>query len=187
MWTHSQVPGWFPRPESFRWHLIHPSLESAHGFAPPRAHLRSRVCAEEERGNLEWGDHPGTWRTEMRYFGPIYQLYSGVLSWQRNLKYQLITPRVLVASLHCGRGGRHFEWVMWCVGSRDYWGEVLRLFPCLYAPFVWISQIRQGSSARSPWPHCNTVYCRWGRYDTTDITNINTIAAPRVCRGSHTF
>ena len=21
-------------------------------------------------------------------------------------------------------GGRHFEWVMSCVGSRDYWGEV---------------------------------------------------------------
>ena len=48
MWTHNQVPGWFLRAESFRWHLIHPSHESAHGFAPPWVHLRSRVCAEEK-------------------------------------------------------------------------------------------------------------------------------------------
>ena len=43
------------------------------------------------------------------------------------------------------------------------------------------------SSCRSTWPHCNTVYCRWGRHDTTDITNINAIAAPRVSQGSHTL
>ena len=65
MWTHNQVPGWFPRADSFRWHLIHPSHESAHGFAPPWVHLRGRVCAEEQ-GNLEWGDHPGTWNTRFR-------------------------------------------------------------------------------------------------------------------------
>ena len=35
-------------------------------------------------------------------------------------------------------------------------------------------------SCRSRWPHCNTVYSQWGRYDTTDITNINAIAAARV-------
>ena len=39
------------------------------------------------------------------------------------------------------------------------------------------------SYCRSTWPHCNTVYCQWGRYDTTDITNINAIAAARVSPG----
>ena len=43
------------------------------------------------------------------------------------------------------------------------------------------------SSWRSTWPRCNTVYCRWGRYDTTDITNINAITAARVSQGSHTL
>ena len=43
------------------------------------------------------------------------------------------------------------------------------------------------SSCRSTWPHCNTVYCRWGRHDTTDITNINAIAASKVSQGSHTL
>ena len=43
------------------------------------------------------------------------------------------------------------------------------------------------SSCRSTWPRCNTVYCRWGRYDTTDITNLNAIAAARVNQGSHTL
>ena len=40
---------------------------------------------------------------------------------------------------------------------------------------------------RSTWPHCNTVYCRWGRYGTTEITNTNSIAATRVSQGSHTL
>ena len=39
-------------------------------------------------------------------------------------------------------------------------------------------------SCRWTWPHCNTIYCRWGRCDTTDITNINAIAATRVSQGS---
>ena len=43
------------------------------------------------------------------------------------------------------------------------------------------------SSCRSTWPHCNTVYCRWGRHNTTDTTNINAIAAARVSQGSHTL
>ena len=43
------------------------------------------------------------------------------------------------------------------------------------------------SSCRSTWPRCNTVYCRWGRYDTTDITNLNEIAAARVSQESHTL
>ena len=42
-------------------------------------------------------------------------------------------------------------------------------------------------SCRSMWPHCNTVYCRWGRYGTTDITNTNATATTRVSQGSHTF
>ena len=40
---------------------------------------------------------------------------------------------------------------------------------------------------RSTWPRCNTVYCRWGRYGTTEITNTNAIAATRVSQGSHTL
>ena len=44
-----------------------------------------------------------------------------------------------------------------------------------------------GSSCRSMWPRCNTVYCQWGRYDTTDIINLNAIAADRVNQGSHTL
>ena len=40
---------------------------------------------------------------------------------------------------------------------------------------------------RSKWPHCNTVYCQWGRYGTTEITNTNAIAATRVSQGSHTL
>ena len=40
---------------------------------------------------------------------------------------------------------------------------------------------------RSTWPHCNTVYCRWGRYGATEITNTNAIAATRVSQGSHTL
>ena len=39
----------------------------------------------------------------------------------------------------------------------------------------------------STWPHCNTENCRRGRYDATDITNINTLAAARVIQGSHTL
>ena len=39
----------------------------------------------------------------------------------------------------------------------------------------------------STWPHCNTENCRRGRYDATDITNINTLAAARVSQGSHTL
>ena len=36
-------------------------------------------------------------------------------------------------------------------------------------------------TCRSTWPHCcNTIHCRWGRCDTTNITNINAIAAARV-------
>ena len=35
-------------------------------------------------------------------------------------------------------------------------------------------------SCKSTWSHCNTIYCRWGRYDTSNITNINAIAAARV-------
>ena len=41
-------------------------------------------------------------------------------------------------------------------------------------------------SWRSTWPHSNTIYCRRGRCDTTDITNINAIAAARVSQGSNT-
>ena len=48
------------------------------------------------------------------------------------------------------------------------------------------TKLSLASSCRSTWPHCNTVYCRWGRYDTTDITNINAIAAARVSQDSHT-
>ena len=40
---------------------------------------------------------------------------------------------------------------------------------------------------RSTWPHCNTVYCRWGRYNTTEITNTKVIAATRVSQDSHTL
>ena len=40
---------------------------------------------------------------------------------------------------------------------------------------------------RSKWPHCNTGYCRWGRYGTTEITNTNAIAATSVSQGSHTL
>ena len=36
------------------------------------------------------------------------------------------------------------------------------------------------SSCRSTWPHCNTVYCRWGRYDTTDITKINALSGRQI-------
>ena len=39
----------------------------------------------------------------------------------------------------------------------------------------------------STWPHCHTENCRRGRYDATDITNINTLAAARVSQGSHTL
>ena len=42
-------------------------------------------------------------------------------------------------------------------------------------------------SCRATWPHCKFVYCRWGRYGTTEITNTNAIAATRVSQGSHTL
>ena len=45
---------------------------------------------------------------------------------------------------------------------------------------------QRNQAMRSMWPHCDAVYCRWGRYDTTDIPNINAIAAARLTQDSHT-
>ena len=84
MRTPSQVPVWYPRHDSFQWHLIHTSHESAHGFVSPWVHLCSRVCVEEEQANLKWGHRPGTWRKEVRDFDPINQMSYEVLSWQWN-------------------------------------------------------------------------------------------------------
>ena len=46
----------------------------------------------------------------------------------------------------------------------------------------WKKKLPFASTCRSTWLHCAsvTVYYRWGRYGTTDITNTSAIAAARV-------